>query len=60
MATDDAQLVERLGVAVHVVEGDPGNRKVTAPEDLAWAELALARREGDREGDREPAGKGAG
>lgn len=44
VATDDAQLVERLGVAVHVVEGDVGNRKVTSPDDLAWAELALARR----------------
>jgi len=44
LATDDAQLVERLGVAVHAVEGDPSNRKITRPEDLAWAELELARR----------------
>ena len=42
--TDDAQLVERLGVAVHVVAGDPGNLKVTWPEDLEIAELLLARR----------------
>jgi len=44
VGTDDAQLVERLGVAVHVVEGDPENRKVTAPADLAWAEARLAAR----------------
>ncbi len=44
--TDDAQLVERLGVAVRVVEGDPGNLKVTDPEDLALAEGWLARRPG--------------
>jgi 2-C-methyl-D-erythritol 4-phosphate cytidylyltransferase len=41
LGTDDAQLVERLGVAVHVVEGDPGNRKITLPEDLPWAEERL-------------------
>lgn len=44
VATDDAQLVERLGVVVRAVEGDPTNRKITRPEDLAWAELELARR----------------
>lgn len=45
-ATDDAQLVERLGVAVEVVEGDPGNLKLTWPADFAWAEAALRAREG--------------
>ncbi|HVP30641.1 MAG TPA: 2-C-methyl-D-erythritol 4-phosphate cytidylyltransferase [Myxococcota bacterium] len=44
VATDDAQLVERLGGAVRAVEGDPTNRKITRPADLAWAELELARR----------------
>lgn len=44
VATDDAQLVERLGVPVRAVEGDPSNRKITRPEDLALAELELARR----------------
>lgn len=39
--TDDAQLVERLGVPVHVVEGDAGNLKLTTPEDLAFAERWL-------------------
>ena len=41
-ATDDAALVERLGVAVHVVEGDPLSFKVTTPEDLARAERAVS------------------
>lgn len=49
VGTDDAQLVERLGVAVRAVEGDPGNRKITRPEDLAWAELELVRRAGETE-----------
>jgi 2-C-methyl-D-erythritol 4-phosphate cytidylyltransferase len=33
-ATDDAELVERLGEAVHAVEGDPRNIKITHPADL--------------------------
>lgn len=36
-ATDEAMLVERLGLPVHIVGGDPGNIKVTTPEDLAEA-----------------------
>jgi 2-C-methyl-D-erythritol 4-phosphate cytidylyltransferase/2-C-methyl-D-erythritol 2,4-cyclodiphosphate synthase len=36
-ATDEAMLVERLGLPVHVVEGDPGNIKITTPEDLESA-----------------------
>lgn len=32
--TDDASLVERLGMPVVVVQGDPRNIKVTTPEDL--------------------------
>ncbi len=39
--TDDAELVERLGVPVRVVTGDPRNRKVTDAEDLAWVEARL-------------------
>ena len=42
--TDDAELVERLGTPVSVVEGDPANIKITLPEDLARAEWLLARR----------------
>jgi 2-C-methyl-D-erythritol 4-phosphate cytidylyltransferase len=41
LGTDDAQLVERLGVVVHVVEGSPRNIKITVPEDLAVAEQIL-------------------
>jgi len=39
--TDDAVLVERLGTPVRLVPGDPGNFKVTVPEDLALAEAVL-------------------
>jgi len=39
-ATDEAMLVERLGVPVHVVEGDARNVKITTPEDLAAAQAA--------------------
>ncbi len=37
-ATDDAELVERLGKSVAVVPGDPSNIKITTPEDLVLAE----------------------
>jgi len=40
-ATDDAQLVERIGHAVTVVTGSPINLKVTTREDLRLAEQAL-------------------
>lgn len=36
-ATDDAGLVERIGVPVHVVEGDDRALKITRPFDLAVA-----------------------
>jgi 2-C-methyl-D-erythritol 4-phosphate cytidylyltransferase/2-C-methyl-D-erythritol 2,4-cyclodiphosphate synthase len=39
-ATDEAMLVERLGLPVHVVEGDASNVKITTPEDLAAAKAA--------------------
>jgi 2-C-methyl-D-erythritol 4-phosphate cytidylyltransferase len=38
VGTDDAELVERLGVPVHVVHGEATNLKITTPEDLHWAE----------------------
>jgi 2-C-methyl-D-erythritol 4-phosphate cytidylyltransferase len=41
-ATDDAMLVEALGGRVKVVAGDPGNLKITTPEDLLTAERLLA------------------
>jgi 2-C-methyl-D-erythritol 4-phosphate cytidylyltransferase len=40
-ATDDSALVERLGVIVIAVEGDPRNIKITRPEDIALAEILL-------------------
>lgn len=43
-ATDDAALVERLGIEVAVVEGSYQNIKITTPEDLAVAQVILARR----------------
>ena len=44
--TDDAMLVERLGVKVKVVPGYPENIKITTGEDLERAEQILSRREG--------------
>lgn len=43
-ATDDAGLVERMGVPVHVVAGDEEAFKITRPLDLVLAEAILVRR----------------
>ncbi|MDT5062784.1 MAG: 2-C-methyl-D-erythritol 4-phosphate cytidylyltransferase [Acidobacteriota bacterium] len=40
-ATDESLLVESLGVAVTIVEGDARNIKITRPEDIALAEIIL-------------------
>jgi 2-C-methyl-D-erythritol 4-phosphate cytidylyltransferase len=40
-ATDDAQLVERIGHAVTIVPGSPVNIKITTREDIRFAEKAL-------------------
>ncbi len=40
-ATDEAQLVERLGRKIHVVPGSSINIKITTREDLRLAEAAL-------------------
>lgn len=40
--TDEALAVERIGAVVAVVPGSTRNRKITTPEDLAWAEDLLA------------------
>jgi 2-C-methyl-D-erythritol 4-phosphate cytidylyltransferase/2-C-methyl-D-erythritol 2,4-cyclodiphosphate synthase len=32
--TDEAMLVERAGIQVHIVEGDPANVKITTAEDM--------------------------
>ncbi len=42
-ATDDAQLVERIGHAVSLIPGSADNLKITYPEDLLVAEAILAR-----------------
>jgi 2-C-methyl-D-erythritol 4-phosphate cytidylyltransferase len=42
-ATDDAALVEALGLTVSVVPGDPDNLKLTTPADLARAEQLAVR-----------------
>lgn len=42
--TDDASLLERVGLPVKLVTGDYENLKVTTPEDLDLAEAILARR----------------
>ena len=42
--TDDASLVERLGHAVKIVEGEERNIKITSPEDLALAEWMAGER----------------
>ena len=39
--TDDCSAVERMGMAVKIVEGDERNLKVTTPMDLKIAELLL-------------------
>ena len=44
-ATDEAGLVERAGGAVHLVEGEAANVKITTADDLA---AARPRRRGDR------------
>ncbi|MEO9221753.1 MAG: 2-C-methyl-D-erythritol 4-phosphate cytidylyltransferase [Mycobacteriaceae bacterium] len=40
-ATDDAGLVERMGVAVHTIAGDPLAFKITTPLDLRLAQTML-------------------
>lgn len=52
LGTDDAMLVERMGVAVKISEGDYRNVKVTTPDDLAlverfWAEAHQETKETD-------------
>jgi 2-C-methyl-D-erythritol 4-phosphate cytidylyltransferase len=44
LATDDAKLVESLGVPVRVVEGDYANIKLTTPEDWVLADAIWRKR----------------
>ena len=41
LGTDDASLVERIGVPVRIVHGEYSNIKVTTPEDMVVAEAIL-------------------
>lgn len=41
LGTDDASLVERLGIKVKAVQGDYSNLKITTPEDLIIAEAFM-------------------
>jgi 2-C-methyl-D-erythritol 4-phosphate cytidylyltransferase len=41
--TDDASLVERLGIPVKILQGSRLNFKITTPEDLVLAEALLER-----------------
>lgn len=38
-ATDDSELVERLGISVQLISGDEGNLKITTEQDLLVARL---------------------
>lgn len=42
--TDEAMLAERAGFEVHLVPGDPGNVKVTTPDDLERARRRASHR----------------
>lgn len=46
LLTDESVAVERLGGSVRAIPGSPANRKITTPDDLAWAEDLLRRRAG--------------
>jgi 2-C-methyl-D-erythritol 4-phosphate cytidylyltransferase len=50
IGTDDAEIVERLGVPVTVVPGDPSNIKITDRADLIAAERWLRDRREDETG----------
>jgi 2-C-methyl-D-erythritol 4-phosphate cytidylyltransferase len=48
LGTDDASLVERIGIEVRVLPGDYANIKITTPEDLLVADrLIRERKEGE-------------
>lgn len=42
--TDDAVLVERLGIPVYIIEGEPWNIKITTKEDLELAKCIIKKR----------------
>lgn len=46
--TDDATVLEKNGIAVHLTEGERWNIKITFPEDLAVAEALLSDKKSDK------------
>lgn len=42
--TDDASVAEAAGIAIHLVEGDYENVKITTPEDVIFADAILKER----------------
>jgi 2-C-methyl-D-erythritol 4-phosphate cytidylyltransferase len=40
--TDDAQLIERSGIALTLYEGNPQNIKITTPDQFRYAEIVLS------------------
>ena len=49
LGTDDASLIERLGIPVKIVPGEYDNIKITTPEDLPIADMFLKGRRGTEE-----------
>lgn len=49
IGTDDAMLVEQLGISVQVVEADYYNIKITTPEDLPWANWIIHNVRGEKQ-----------
>lgn len=47
-ATDDVELVQRIGLPVQIIEGSPRNIKITTPEDWALAQLLWPHWEAER------------
>lgn len=41
--TDDASVVEHIGISIHLVEGDSSNIKITYPDDLLIAQALLSK-----------------
>jgi 2-C-methyl-D-erythritol 4-phosphate cytidylyltransferase len=46
--TDDASVVEAMGIKITLVDGERTNIKLTTPEDMEWAEWMLQHEECDK------------
>lgn len=49
--TDDASVVEKLGYAIEMVEGDIRNFKITTPQDIEFAEYIFSKRKNTQDND---------